>query len=120
MMKYFVLCEFGRHNKDVGDAIQRVLKKHGFESMSSYIIHAQMPLNIYHDKDNFKEGLCYIVREDYEKRNGLYLWNSYASIIADKCIDIWNTEKMKDIFKEKELLNNTCFKKYPVLKMSEH
>lgn len=118
VMKYLVFCEYGKVNKQVGDAIKRVVIKHGFESEYSYMLLAQMPLSVYHDKNNYKEGLYYLRRSDYEKTGSLRLWNEFVSFIADKCIDVWDKGKMKAIFTDKEILDNTCFRKYPVLKMS--
>jgi hypothetical protein len=119
LMKYLVLCEFGKENKQVGDAIKRVVNKHGFESEYSYMLLAQMPLNVYHDKDSFKEGLYCIKRSDFERTKSSRVWEEFVSIISDRSIDVWNTEKMSSVFSEKELLDNTCFRKYPVLKLSE-
>ncbi len=118
-LKCLVLCEYGKENKQVGDAIGRVVSRHGFDSVYSYILLAQMPLSVYRDKDNFKEGLYYLRRSDYEKTGSLRLWNEFVSYIADKCIDVWDNERMKEIFTDKEVLDNTCFRKYPVLKMSD-
>lgn len=119
VLKYLVLCEYGKENKQVGEAIKRVIKKHGIESEYSYMLLAKMPFSVYHDKDNFKEGLYYLRRVDYENTGSLRLWDEFVSYIADKCIDIWDTESMRTIFTDKEILDNTCFRKYPVLKMSD-
>lgn len=119
ILKYLVLCEYGKENKQVGDAINRVVSRHGFESEFSYMLLAQMPLGVYHDKNNSNEGLYYLKRSDYEKSGSLRLWDEFVSYISDKSIDVWDTEKMKNIFTEEEILDNTCFRKYPVLKMSD-
>lgn len=119
MFKFIALTEFGKEHKEVGDAIRRVVNNHGFKNEFSYMLLAQMPLAIYHDKNNFKEGLYYVRRQDYEQTEALRLWDEFESYVADKCIDIWDTEKMKTIFNEQEILDNTCFRKFPVLKMSE-
>lgn len=119
MLKFIALTEFGKEHKEVGEAIRRVVNNHGFQNEFSYMLLAQMPLSVYHDKKNFKEGLYYVRRQDYEQTNALRLWNEFATYIADKCIDIWDINKISTIFTEQELLDNTCFRKYPVLKMSE-
>jgi len=119
IFKFLTLTEFGKEHKEVGDAIRRVVNKSGFRNEISYMLLAQMPLAVYHDKENFKEGLYYIRQQDYEQTESLQLWNKFVKYISDKCIDIWDTEKMSTIFTEQELLDNTCFRKYPILKMSE-
>ena len=95
------------------------MNKHGFQSEWSYLLLAQMPLAVYHDKYGFGEGLIVIRRSDLDREDGRGMWNQFVSYVEDKCIDIWDTEKMKVIFSEEEMMDNTCFKKYPVLKMSE-
>ena len=119
ILKFMSLTEFGKEHKEVGEAIRRVVYKYEFSNEITYMLVAQMPLAIYHDKENFKEGLYYIRQQDYEQTKSLQLWNEFVKYISDKCIDIWDTEKMGTIFAEKELLDNTCFRKYPVLKMSK-
>lgn len=119
ILKFMTLSEFGKEHKEVGEAIRRVVNKYEFPNEITYMLVAQMPLAIYHDKENFKEGLYYIRQQDYEQTKSLQLWNEFVKYISDKCIDIWDTEKMGTIFAEKELLDNTCFRKYPVLKMSK-
>lgn len=113
------LTKFGKEHKEVGEAIRRVVNNYGFQNEFSYILLAQMPLAVYHDKKNFKEGLYCVHRQDYKQTNALRLWDEFTTYIADKCIDIWDVNKMNTIFAEQELLDNTCFRKYPVLKMSE-
>ena len=119
ILKFMTLTEFGKEHKEVGEAIRRVVNKYEFPNEITYMLVAQMPLAIYHDKENFKEGLYYIRQQDYEQTKSLQLWNEFVKYISDKCIDIWDTEKMGTIFAEKDLLDNTCFRKYPVLKMSK-
>lgn len=119
ILKFMTLTEFGKEHKEVGEVIRRVVNKYEFPNEITYMLVAQMPLAIYHDKENFKEGLYYIRQQDYEQTKSLQLWNEFVKYISDKCIDIWDTEKMGTIFAEKELLDNTCFRKYPVLKMSK-
>ena len=119
ILKFMTVTEFGKEHKEVGEAIRRVVYKYEFSNEITYMLVAQMPLAIYHDKENFKEGLYYIRQQDYEQTKSLQLWNEFVKYISDKCIDIWDTEKMGTIFAEKELLDNTCFRKYPVLKMSK-
>lgn len=119
ILKFMTLTEFGKEHKEVGEAIRRVVNKYEFPNEITYMLVTQMPLAIYHDKENFKEGLYYIRQQDYEQTKSLQLWNEFVKYISDKCIDIWDTEKMGTIFAEKELLDNTCFRKYPVLKMSK-
>ena len=119
ILKFMTLTEFGKEHKEVGEAIRRVVNKYEFPNEITYMLVAQMPLAIYHDKENFKEGLYYIRQQDYEQTKSLQLWNEFVKYISDKCINIWDTEKMGTIFAEKELLDNTCFRKYPVLKMSK-
>ena len=119
ILKFMTLSEFGKEHKEVGEAIRRVVNKYEFPNEITYMLVAQMPLAIYHDKENFKEGLYYIRQQDYEQTKSLQLWNEFVKYISDKCIDIWDTEKMGTIFAEQELLDNTCFRKYPVLKMSK-
>lgn len=119
ILKYLALTEFGKKHRDLGEAIKRVVRNHGFQNENSYILLAQMPLAVYQDHENFKEGLFFIRRKDYEQTKSLQLWDEFVAYIADKCIDIWNLDKMDSIFAEKELLDNTCFRKYPVLKISD-
>ena len=119
LLKFLALSNFGKEHKEVGEAIKRVVEKHGFPNEFNYMLLAQMPLTVYHDKENFKEGLYYVRRQDYEKNNALELWDKFVTYISDKCIDIWSREKMNTIFTEQELLDYTCFRKYPVLRMSE-
>lgn len=119
MFKFIALTEFGKEHKEVGDAIRRVVNNHGFKNEFSYMLLSQMPLAIYHDKNNFKEGLYYVRRQDYEQTDALRLWEEFVTYVADKCIDVWDMDKMSTIFTEQEMLDNTCFRKYPVLKISE-
>ncbi len=119
MLKYIALCEFGKEHKEVGEAIKRVVNRYGFQNEFSYMLLAQMPLAVYQDKENFKEGLYYVRKQDYVETDAIKLWNEFVNYVSDKCIDIWDTEKMISIFTEQELLDNTCFKKCPILKMSD-
>ena len=119
ILKFLVLTEFGKEHEEVGKAIKKVVNNHGFHNEYSYVLLAQMPLMVYHDKENFNEGLYYIRRQDYMQMNALILWNEFVNYITDKCINIWDTERMSTILTEPELLDNTCFRKYPVLKMSD-
>ena len=119
ILKFIALCEFGKEHKEVGEAIKRVVNKNGFQNEFSYMLLAQMPLAVYHDKENFKEGLYYIRKRDYVETDAIRLWDDFINYVSDKCIDIGDTEKMSSIFTEQELLDNTCFRKYPVLKMSD-
>jgi len=119
MLKYIALCEFGKEHKEVGEAIKRVVNRYGFQNEFSYMLLAQMPLAVYHDKENFKEGLYYVRKQDYVETDAIRLWNEFVNYVSDKCIDIWDTEKMISIFTKQEMLDNTCFRKYPVLKMSD-
>lgn len=73
MLKFIALTEFGKEHKEVGEAIRRVVNNHGFQNEFSYMLLAQMPLSVYHDKKNFKEGLYYVRRQDYEQTNALRL-----------------------------------------------
>ncbi len=120
MLKFLAISNFGKENKEVGEAIKRIVEKQGFKSVYDYLLQGQMPLSVYHDTSKFGEGLYYIRRQDFEQHDGLRLWDGFVSFVSDKCIDIWDTEKMASIFAEDELLDNTCFRKHPVLKMSEN
>ncbi len=117
ILKFLALCQFGKRHKKVGKAIRSVIRKAGFENEFQYMLLAQMPLSVYHDKDKFGEGLYTIKRVDFEK-SGLKLWEGFEHYVSDKCIDIWDTERMKSLFSEQEILDNTCFRRFPVLKMS--
>ena len=119
MLKLLAINNFGKQHKEVGNAIQRVIGKHGFKNVYDYLLQGQMPLSVYHDKNHFGEGLYYVRRQDFEEQNALRLWDGFVNYVSDKCIDIWDTGRMESIFAEKELLDNTCFRKHPVLKMSE-
>lgn len=119
ILKFIALTEFGNEHKEVGEAIQKVVNNFGFQDVFNYLLLVQMPLSVYHDTKNFKEGLYYVRRQDYEQTNTLSLWEKFSAYVADKCIDIWDLNKMNTIFTEQELLDNTCFRKYPVLKISE-
>ena len=39
---------------------------------------AQMPLAVYHDKENFKEGLYYVRKQDYVETDAIRLWNEFV------------------------------------------
>lgn len=119
IMKYLALCEFGKHNKQVGDAIKRVINKHGLESVYKYMLLAQMPLGVYQEEDGFKEGLICVKKSDFEKTSSPNLWNEFVSYVSDKCIDVWDTERLAKLFSAEEIIDNTCFRKRPVLKMSD-
>lgn len=120
ILKFLAISQFGKEHKEVGTAIQRVVEKQGFRNGYDYLLQGQMPLSVYHDKEKFGEGLYAIRRSEFEKRGGLLLWDGFVNFVSDKCIDIWDTERMQEIFAEEELLDNTCFRKHPVLKMSEN
>ena len=119
MLKFLAISNFGKDHEEVGAAIKMIVEKQGFRSVYDYLLLGQMPLLVYHDTNKFGEGLYYIRRLDFEQRNGLRLWEGFVKFVSDKCIDIWDTERMKSIFSEDELLDNTCFRKHPVLKVSE-
>lgn len=118
ILKCLALCNYGRKHPEVGNAIKRVIAQHGYESEYKYLLLAQMPLSIYQDKDGFGEGLITINRDEFLRRGNTMMWDGFVSYVKDKSIDVWDLEKMSNIFSEKELLDNTCFRKYPVLKMS--
>lgn len=119
LLKYLLLCRFGNDYKEVGDAIKHVVNQSGFQSEYDYILLANLPISIYHDKDHFGEGLISIRLDDFKEEGGLRLWNAFVSYVSDKCLDVWDTERLKTVFEEEELLDNTCFRRYPVLKMSD-
>lgn len=118
LLKCLTLCNYGRKHPEVGNAIKRVIAQHGYENEYKYLLLAQMPLSIYQDKDGFGEGLITINRDDFLRRGNTMMWDGFVSYVKDKSIDVWDFEKMSIIFSEEELLDNTCFRKYPVLKMS--
>lgn len=119
IMKCLALCEFGKHNKQVGDAIKRVIDEHGLESVYKYMLLAQMPLGVYQEEDGFKEGLICLKKSDFGKTSSPSLWNEFVSYVSDKCIDVWDTEGIAKLFSAEEIIDNTCFRKRPVLKLSD-
>ena len=86
MLKYIALCEFGKEHKEFGEAIKRVVNRYGFPNEFSYMLLAQMPLAVYHDKENFKEGLYYVRKQDYVETDAIRLWNEFVNYVSDKCI----------------------------------
>lgn len=119
MLKFLALHKFGKVHKEIGEAIKRVVKRNGFENEFSYLLLAQMPLAVYHDTNNFGEGLYFIRRKDYEELQAVRLWNEFVLYVADKHIDVWDTEHMGLLLSEAEMQDHTCFRKYPVLKFSD-
>ena len=119
MLKFLALHEFGKEHKEVGEAIKRVVKQNVFKNEFSYLLLAQMPLAVYHDTNNYGEGLYFIRRNDFEKLQAKRLWNEFVSYVADKHIDVWDTESMRQMLSDEEMQDNTCFRKYPVLKFSD-
>lgn len=119
MLKFLALYKFGKEYKEVGEAIKRVVKNNGFESEFSYLLLAQMPLSVYHDTHNFGEGLYFICRKGFEELQAIRLWNEFVLYVADKHIDVWDTEKMVQLLSDDEMQDNTCFRKYPILKFSD-
>lgn len=116
MLKFLALHKFGKEHKEIGEAIKRVVKNNGFKNEFSYLLLAQMPLAVYHDTNNFGEGLYFIRRKDFEDLQAVRLWNVFVSYIADKHIDVWDTERMGLLLSEDEMQDHTCFRKYPVLR----
>lgn len=119
LLKYLALCQFGEENTVVGDAIKRVVKSSGFKNEYDYMLLASLPMTLYQDKSHFEEGIICVRREDFTKNEGLKLWNAFVSFVSSKSLDIWDIEQLKIVFAEDELLDNTCFRKYPVLKISD-
>ena len=119
IFKYLLLCKFGKEHKEVGAAIKRIVDRCGYSNGYEYMLLANMPLSIYQDKNNFGEGLIYIREDDFKWHDGMRLWRGFVSFVSNKCLDVWDVEKMANVFTEKEILDNTCFRKYPVLKMSD-
>lgn len=119
MFKCLLLCKFGKQHKEVETVIKRIVNRYGFSNRYEYMLLANIPLALYHDKSHFGEGLIYICEDDFKRRGGMRLWLGFVSFISNKCLDVWDVEKMASVFTEKELLDNTCFRKYPVLKMSD-
>ena len=118
MLKLLAINNFGKQHKEVGNAIQRVIGRHGFKNIYDYLLQGQMPLSVYHDKNHFGEGLYYVRRQDFEEQNALRLWDGFVNYVSDKCIDIWDTGHMESIFAEDELFDNTRFRKHPMLTTS--
>lgn len=118
-LKYLILCQYGKKHNLIGDAIKRVVNNSGFQNEYKYLLFANLPVSIYHDKNHFGEGLISVCRNDFKNDDGLKLWNAFVSYVSDKYLDVWNTDNLKSVFKEDELLDNTCFRKYPVLKLSD-
>ena len=119
LLKFLMLCEFGKKYKEVGMAIRNVVDYCGFKSEYEYMILANLPFEIYHDKNGFGEGLFYIRRSDFKDSYGKRIWEKYVAYVSNKCLDVWDMKKLQTILRDEELLDNTCFRKYPVLKMSE-
>jgi len=118
-LKFMTLVRFGKENKKVGNAIQQIVERKGFSNIQMFLLIANMPTSVYHDKEKFGEGLICLRKQDFTKLNATRLWDDFVSYISDKCMDIRDHEKLVDILADNEMLANTCFKKYPVLKMND-
>ena len=119
MLKYLMLCKFGKEQREIGNAIKQIVSRGGLLNEYDYLLLADLPLAIYHDKYSFGEGLILLRRDDFVQHKGTKLWESFVAYISDKCLDIWDLEKLTLILSDEELLDNTSFRKYPVLKLSE-
>lgn len=78
-----------------------------------------LPNRIYYDKHNFGEGIVYVRREDFKGENGWRLWDQFVDFVSNKSLDVWDTEIISTVLSDDEFLDNTCFRKFPVLKMSD-
>lgn len=117
MLKFLALCGFGKfRNKKVGDAINTIIERSGFKNVYSYLITAQMPLKVYHDKENFSEGVTVIRKEDFEALKALDIWDNFVKYIDDKHLDLNNRPLLESRLADSEIKDNTCYKIGPVLK----
>lgn len=119
LLKYLALCQYGKENTVIGDAIKQVVNSSGFKNEYDYMLLASLPVSLYKDKNNFEEGFICVRREDFKNSEGLKLWNAFVSYVSSKILDVWDIEQLKIVFAQDELLDNTCFRKYPVLKISD-
>lgn len=120
ILKFLALCGFGKtHNKKVGDAIRAIVDRSGFKNIYSYLLTAQMPLKVYHDQENFSEGVTVLRKEDFEALQASDLWDNFVKYIADKHLDLNNRPLMEERLADSEIKDNTCYKIGPVLKTRE-
>lgn len=117
ILKFLALCGFGKNqNKKVGDTINSIIERSGFKNVYSYLITAQMPLKVYHDKENFSEGVTVLKKEDFEALHALDIWDNFVKYITDKHLDLSNRPLLESRLADSEIKDNTCYKIGPVLK----
>ena len=47
------------------------------------------------------------------------VWDNMVTSLQGKCLDVNDHNKLREIMSDKEMQDHTCFRKYPVLKLSE-
>lgn len=118
-LKFIALDAFAKSQPEVyGNVLLKLLKKKGFEDAFHYWLALYTPLSIYHDTNKYGEGIIRMSKHEY--KSAMPVWDSLVSSLERKCLDINNKEKLQEILSDKEMLDQTCFKKYPVLKLSEN
>ena len=119
-LKFLSLCGFAKkHSEKLNVAIKNVVIHQGQKNVYSYLFTVLLPLRVYKAPNNFNEGVLKLRRRDYEDLNALALWNNFVSFIKDKCLDISNENEIRSRLSDSEIIDNTCFKKYPIIKVND-
>lgn len=117
-LKFLALDAFAKAKPEVyGTVLQKLLKKKGFDDAYHYWLALYTPLSIYHDTNKFGEGIIRMSKDEF--KSAMPVWDNLIASFERKCLDINDQKKLREILSDKEMLDQTCFRKYPVLKLSE-
>lgn len=117
-LKFLALHAFAKSRPDdYGKVLNKLMKEKGFDDIYHYWLAIYTPLSIYHDVNKFGEGLIRMKKDEFE--SAPMVWNNMVASLKGKCLDVSDLNEMHRILSEKEMQDHTCFRKYPVLKLSD-
>lgn len=117
-LKFMALDAFAKSRPDeYGDVLKQVLREKGFEDAYHYWLALYTPLEIYHDTHKYGEGIIRMSKDEYE--GALPVWDNMIASLEGKYLDVKDHQKLQEILSDKEMQDHTCFRKFPILKLSE-
>ena len=117
-LKFLALHAFAQSRPDdYGIVLKQLMEQKGFNDIYHYWMAIYTPLKIYHDTNKYGEGLIRMSKEDFG--SATLVWNNMVASLQGKCLDVKDLNKLHEIMSDKEMQDHTCFRKFPVLKLSD-
>ena len=117
-LKFLALHAFAQSRPDdYGMVLKKLMAQKGFNDIYHYWLAVYTPLKIYHDTNKYGEGLIRMSKEDFI--SAPLVWDNMVTSLQGKCLEVKDPDKLREIMSDKEMQDHTCFRKFPVLKLSD-